>query len=73
MYWANGQAMLTARYRLRQRVAETSRSPAACRTIRSGELEVQGDIQVVQNFVGWQIWQSSTLRNCWPLIPVIRR
>ena len=39
--------------------------------IRSGELEVQGDIQVVQNSLRWQIWLSSTLRNCWPLIPVI--
>ena len=39
--------------------------------IRSGELEVQGDIQVVQNFVALADLQSSTLRNCWPLIPVI--
>ncbi len=69
MYWVNGQAMLLHRYRLRQRVAETSRSPAASALIRSGELEVQGDIQVVQNSLRWQIWQSSTLRNCWPLIP----
>lgn len=39
--------------------------------IRSGELEVQGDIQVVQNFVALADLASSTLRNCWPLIPVI--
>ena len=52
MYWANGQAMLTAplsltpvclpKLRDRQQLAAL---------IRSGELEVQGDIQVVQNFV----------------------
>lgn len=33
------------------RFAKTTRSSAVGRAIRSGELEVQGDIQVVQNFV----------------------
>ena len=35
--------------------------------IRSGELEVQGDIQVVQTSLRWQIWQSSTCGTAGPL------
>jgi ubiquinone biosynthesis protein UbiJ len=32
--------------------------------IRSGELEVEGDIQVVQNFVALAIWRSSIRQSC---------
>lgn len=39
--------------------------------IRSGELEVQGDIQVVQNFVALADPRSLTQRSCWLLILVI--
>lgn len=39
--------------------------------IRSGDLEVQGDLQVVQNMVSCATWQSLIPLNCWRPIPAI--
>ncbi len=39
--------------------------------IRSGDLEVQGDLQVVQNMVSLSDWQSLIPLNCWRPIPAI--